>query len=301
MSLTMKKSNAKRTVKQSAAERRDRDAKPDITAATNRIGEFLAKRRGRVGVGAGVGVSQADTTAASGNDGTAGNVGAAKSGIARPDGDTVGETLGNGRSSGATGSSGSSRADRRRRVDPAGTGAGTGDSTGAGTGAEERASEVGEIPVRVVIDGKGKKKKTQAETKAEQKFQAAIMVGLLQTFISGGFQSIALFVREPHWQLQAKEAEAVAIQLNACLETLPKGTYEQFEKLVSKYVPWLGLALTVGAVTGPRIEQSRANRATKETRRRSPERAEQAEPDWSTANPWQYGSGGVEWGNPRTV
>lgn len=293
----MKKNDAKRTVKQSAKRGSSND-KPAESAGVDKIRNFLANRKRRFGVGAGVGVSQANVGEAGTISIEAGGLGNTKSAVAGADVNAVGETVGDGRA-GGIGRAG--RIDRRRRVDSTRAGAGAGDSAGAGAGAEAGAIKDNEIPARVIIEGKGKKKKTTAETKAEQKFQAAIMVGLLQTFITGGFQSIALFTREPHWQLQTKEAEAVATQLNACLETLPKGTYESFEKLVSKYVPWLGLALTFGAVAGPRIEQSRVNRKTATTGKRDSERTRPVEPEWAAANPWQYGGTGAEWSGPRSV
>jgi len=293
----MKKNDAKRTIKQSAKRGSSND-KPAEPAGADRIRNFLAQRKRSVGVGAGVGVSQANVGEAGTISIEAGGIGNTKSAVAGADVDATGETVGNGR---ASGSGATGRIDRRRRVSSTGTGTRTGEGTGEGTGTEAGAIKDNEVPARVVIEGKGKKKKTTAETKAEQKFQAAIMVGLLQTFITGGFQSIALFTREPHWQLQTKEAEAVATQLNACLETLPKGTYESFEKLVSRYVPWLGLALTFGAVAGPRIEQSRVNRKTAATGKRDSERARPVEPEWAAANPWQYGGTSPEWSGPRAV
>jgi len=295
----MKKNDAKRTVKQSAKRGSSND-KPTESAGADKIRNFLAKRKRSFGVGAGVGVSPANVGEAGTISFEADGLGNTKPGIAGADVNAVGETVGDG-GAGGSGRGRAGKLDRRRRVDSTGAGAGAGDSAGAGAGAEAGAIKDNEIPARVIIEGKGKKKKTTAETKAEQKFQAAIMVGLLQTFITGGFQSIALFTREPHWQLQTKEAEAVATQLNACLETLPKGTYESFEKLVSRYVPWLGLALTFGAVAGPRIEQSRVNRKTTATGKRDSERARPAEPEWAAANPWQYGGAGPEWSGPRAV
>jgi len=119
---------------------------------------------------------------------------------------------------------------------------------------------MGEIPVRV--KSTGKQKKTKTEQRSEAKFQAAIMSGLLQVFLTGGFQAISIFRRETHWQLTARESQALSEQLQTCLETLPKGTYDEIEKLISRYIPWVGLALTAGAIVAPRIEQSRVDRAT---------------------------------------
>ena len=110
----------------------------------------------------------------------------------------------------------------------------------------------------VKVGSQAKQKKTKAEERAESKVQAALMSGLLQIFLNGVFGAIAITRREAHWQLSKLESDALAKQLTDCLETLPKGTYDQIQKLVERYIPWVGLVITGAAITGPRIEQSRA-------------------------------------------
>ena len=124
---------------------------------------------------------------------------------------------------------------------------------------------MGEIPLRGVVPGikTGKQKKTKAEEKADAKFQASIMAGLLETLFVGLFASIAITTRQDHWQLTKQESSALSSQLNAALETLPPGSYEQIRKLTDKYVPWLGLVITAAAVIGPKIEATRINRKAK--------------------------------------
>jgi len=147
---------------------------------------------------------------------------------------------------------------------------------------------VAESPVRGVVVGRQakQKKQTKSEQRAESKFQAAIMAGLLQIALNGLFGSVAILRREQHWQLSPHESEALSAQLNSCLETLPKGSYEQIQKLVERYIPWIGLALTAGAIAGPRIEQSRAaaDRASAE----------------AFGNSYRGASSGAEWGRGFT-
>jgi hypothetical protein len=162
---------------------------------------------------------------------------------------------------------------------------------------------VGETPLRGVIPGfkAGKQKKTKAEEKADAKFQASIMAGLLETLFVGVFASIAITTRQEHWQLTKQESSALSSQLNAALETLPPGSYEQIRKLTDKYVPWLGLVITAAAVVGPKVETSRINRKAKATSA-SGNAGGSATGEWSGgfANPYRHGDGADSKRNPVT-
>lgn len=185
---------------------------------------------------------------------------------------------------------------RGARVSGTGTGAGTGTGTrtGTGTAAGSPQAEVGENPVRGVVPGIkiGKQKKTKAEERADAKFQASVMAGLLETLFVGLFASIAITTRQDHWQLTKQESSALSSQLNAALETLPPGSYEQIRKLTDKYVPWLGLVITAAAVVGPKIEASRINRKAK-TVENSGTASGGADGEWrgGFANPYRHGDG----------
>lgn len=169
-----------------------------------------------------------------------------------------------------SGGSGGGSGDRGGKRRGSGKYSGRGD---AGTGAERR-SETGreaeegtkqadeDIPRRVVLpgfaSGKSKKKKSAAEGgKAEKQ----ILITLIATGLTAGYGSIAIWRKEDHWKLQEREAKALAEQVDACLETLPDKVYEQFVKQIENFAPWIGLAITAGAVTLPRIQESQRRNA----------------------------------------
>ena len=162
-----------------------------------------------------------------------------------------------GSGSGSSGGSGK-RGSGRKYGRGSDAGAGAERRQNARTGAEENAEPVDEnIPRRVILpgfaSGKSKKKKSAAEGgKAEKQ----ILITLIATGLTAGYGSIAIWRKEEHWKLQEREAKALAEQVDACLETLPDKVYEQFIKQIESFAPWIGLAITAGAITLPRIQES---------------------------------------------
>lgn len=259
-------------------------------SASRKIGDFLKRKRasaarGSAGIESAIDGADGHGRAGAGGDAAEPAINRAETGIASGDsGKRTGVGAGAGKRGLGVGRTG------------AGAGAGDGDGSGAGTGTGTRdtQAEVGENPVRGVIPGIkiGKQKKTKAEERAESKFQASVMAGLLETLFVGLFASIAITTRQDHWQLTKQESSALSSQLNAALETLPPGSYEQIRKLTDKYVPWLGLVITAAAVVGPKIEASRVDRKAKTVENRGTASGG-ADGEWRSgfANPYRHGDG----------
>lgn len=155
--------------------------------------------------------------------------------------------------SGGTGRAG--RFGRRDNTGRAGRGAGSGTGeTARGDSQTDFRVEAEPEPAPNKTRGRGAKKAALAE---EKKIGEAALIGLLTTAFVAVYGSIAQLRREDHWYLQPKEAQALAVNTHKALETLPGDVYGKIEAVISQFIPWIGLALTVGAVTLPRIEHSK--------------------------------------------
>lgn len=85
------------------------------------------------------------------------------------------------------------------------------------------------------------------------------------TLFAVGFHSLYSVVAQfdgKHWELEEDEADDLAGALKQALDTLEGEEYERAIQLLSKAAPWAALGAAVWAVTRPRVEESRTNRAT---------------------------------------
>lgn len=141
------------------------------------------------------------------------------------------------------------------------------------------------------------KKKAKASATDGGKAEQQILVTLISTGMTALYGSIALWRQESHWNLQPNESRALALQLHQCLETLPQGVYAEIVKQIENFAPWIGLAITAGAITLPRIERSRvpssANAASGKAAANSgrPDSADEFPQEFDpSANPFVYGA-----------
>ncbi len=104
-----------------------------------------------------------------------------------------------------------------------------------------------------------------AAAKAVKTKQLKAQNAQIITLFAVGFHSLYSVIGQfdgKHWELEEDEADDLAGALKQALDTLEGEEYERAIQLLSKAAPWAALGAAVWSVTRPRLEQSRANRAT---------------------------------------
>lgn len=248
------------------------------------------------GTGASPGSAQTASKPISGLTEQVGNLGSPEQGSTKPGSNTEPTTQhsSDGDPSGTDGSGRGREQGNNGSNSRTGTTARTGSGNRSRTGnAKTNNAQVGEMdsgridPVEIpkkTVPSRSKK----PTNKADEKIQQAAIIGLISVGLNALYGTVALAYGE-HWALQPTESQLLATQLNRCLETLPAGTYQDVTKYIEKYLPWVALAVTAGAITVPRIEQSRVKRETKPIARNSQASTPRVEQDQHPANPFEYG------------
>jgi len=148
---------------------------------------------------------------------------------------------------------------RKRRSDYGTTRSRT-DTGGGGASANETEGNATEIPLRVGTR-RGRKPGSKNK-KTESAFEQATLLGFIAIGLDAIYGSIALFAGS-HWELAEEESTMLANSVNSALKTLPEEYYGDIKANIEKFIPWVGLAITAGAITIPRVNQTNAIRAQK--------------------------------------
>jgi len=257
-----------------------------------KLGTILAGKGGSNRTGENPGSSSDTEQPVLRTDDAGGNPGKPSGGDVLTIGDAIRADGGN-LGGGGTGEGGSDRRDgdgkRGSGTDNAartGTGTGTGKRTGS---PQSNRAEVGEDAPRRGVKPSGYKAKSKGQTKAEKNIEEAAIIGLIAVGLNALYGTAGLLLRDDNWNLNQFEATTFSKQFHEALKTLPDGIYEEIIKNFERYAPWIGLVITAGAITVPRIQHTQAVR---EARKAPSGRATAYSGDGQrgpAANPFEYG------------
>ena len=257
-----------------------------------KLGAILAGSGGSNRTGESAGGSPDTDQSVRGTDSESGGAGKSAGGNVVTIGDAIradsGSTFG-----GGTGETGSQRGsgDGKRgsgNGDAPRTGTGNGNGKRTGSAQSDRAEVGADVP-RSGVKPSGYKAKAKGQTKADQRIEEAAIIGLIAVGLNALYGTAGLLMKDDNWNLNQFEATTFSKQFHEALKTLPGNIYEEIIKNFERYAPWIGLIITAGAITVPRIRHTQAVReARKASGGRTPTNSGNGQ-GGAAANPFEYG------------